>query len=1040
VSSTSSGRLVVRAGAGAGKTTALVEQVLNFAIDFHAKNNEWPKLAVTTFTRKATQELRERLLHKALSTKNPGLIQFVQKPSQLHISTIHGVLSLFLRKYGSQMGLSPRFSMVDGAHEAKLFRRIIKKTLTSERAMILEDLSLQQVQSALQKYFVLRMQAQIPLKIWNIEEIHAVFAELDKKWVQRAQELLQYLDREESSELWQSYKSLLSSCCQSLATDPKGRLQYYAQFKSLRPSPRFKKGTDKSYSAFRKSVQDDADMWIVDYMASEEGISRAFEINSLFLAWAEEVFTLVKDTKMTSGLLTMSDLEVFALELIRESEPARDSFSSEWNYWLIDEYQDTSPIQVQILETLIDRKPYYVVGDPQQSIYLFRGARSEVFVQKEKLNLSLGGENIKKRTNYRSRPEVLHFLNFFFKNLSPHFEPMDIGRAELADPLRPSAFFISCAEEKAEEEIENPESESDLDEMELELEAAAGRCLELVSQGLSPEKICVLSRTNKTLQKLSVVASRRGLPVQVHASAQFYSRSEVKDALYLLKFLVNPHDNLNFLSLLRSPWYHCPDKTLIQFTADSPLSYWYQFRKVTPALKAIEALQQLLEQTQTQGIGVTWRQALWDCGLILSARQRDSSGRREANLWKVLATVQTLERKAGFNYAEFCISNLTSDLETDSADGDSDATPVIVPQRVNLMTVHAAKGLQFEHVILLGAGIWKPSPNKDPFVFDENRNRLWLSIRNPEKGSVQAPAWSKLWHQELEQRSLAEYDRVLYVALTRAQSSLDFFWSRVDKNSWASRMWKPGEANPAEKLEFVAQFLDSKALAEFKSLTPQKTQIVSKEFFPLKLELSQTRNISVSELAKPSPEISAEAARKDSAPDQPLRLKRALDKAVQGVAVHRLFESLKYQDFSEAQSAAKNSDIEMKALGFMKSWQDGLMLKWIESGYVEWGFTLPIGAFFLQGQIDLWTLNTNASAQDELIVVDYKTGSESFVQDALQQLEVYAWALQKMKKFVTSDPTKVKLVAFYPLTGKVHIQHASPFTSELVTAKENRFE
>ena len=1006
---------VVRAGAGAGKTTALVDQVLQFAKDFSENSKTLPKVAVTTFTRKATQELRERLTQKALQTADPNLISFVQKPSQLHISTIHGVLTLFLRKYGSLIDLTPRFKIVDRTLETKIYRRVLKNTLNPERAAILDELSLAQVQEAMIQYFCLRFQDEAPPLLWSKVEIQRIIDSQLKVWTSKAYHLVETLRSSETTPNWSDYIQLLSECLKHVEEHPEMAHEAFLKWKKERPAARFKKGTLEDLRELRSEVQSLAEDWSEDYFVTREGLETSMEINQRFASWAEEVAQRVYQSKLELGLLSMSDLEIFAWQLLQKSEDARKAFSQEWDYWLIDEYQDTSPLQVKILRSMIDAKPFYVVGDPQQSIYLFRGARAEVFTQKESENAQNGGQNLQKRVNYRSCSEVVHFLNHFFKHLSPDFAPMEVGKINtttlIKNPL-PAATFIDCTSE----EHEN-----------LQTQAVVQRCWEKIKSGISPEKICILARTNSELQKISNWAAVQGLEVQVHASADFYSRSEIKDALAILRFLVNPHDNLNFLSLLRSPWYKVSDNFIAENALEAPASFWLNFEALLETanessmdLKSIEnlrSLQVLVRATSHQGLGAIWRQALWDCGLMLSARQIDSSGRREANLWKIISQVQTLERRPGFSYSEFC-QNFKSELDTDSADGDSDATPVIVPQRVNLMTVHASKGLQFEHVILVSVGRFRHSPFRGCFVFDETRNRFWLSMRNPQTGALQIPPWSRPWLEEMKSRLRQEYDRILYVALTRAQNSMDLFWEKNEKDSWLSRMWVPSTVEHGSFQTATKKGEELLAEKELRITKENKSTQVRRN--PLQFSENRMQIISVSKIIEDfdqkiydeGPAVESKTILKTSK-----SIPESLEKALEGVAVHRLFESLRYK----SSPAIAQKDSEKKALQFIHSWNQGEMLHWIEDGFVEWGFTIPFQNSLIQGQIDLWTLSDN-----HLHVIDYKTGSERGLEKAMNQLQIYAWALRKANKFTSQEDSKIRLWAVYPLSGKTYERSAMP--------------
>src|SRR5690242_20495236 len=119
------GNTVVRAGAGAGKTRGLVEKIVEVYRHFQTQG-QLPRVVLTTFTRKATQELKERLILKACVGRDAGLLQFVSDPSRLQISTIHGVLNSFLRQVGHLAGLDAGFTIVsesEAAHMARLALR-----------------------------------------------------------------------------------------------------------------------------------------------------------------------------------------------------------------------------------------------------------------------------------------------------------------------------------------------------------------------------------------------------------------------------------------------------------------------------------------------------------------------------------------------------------------------------------------------------------------------------------------------------------------------------------------------------------------------------------------------------------------------------------------------------------------------------------------------------------------------------------------------------------------------------------------------------
>ncbi len=1007
--------LVVRAGAGAGKTTELVLRVLAIAKKFHQEKGRFPKLVVTTFTRKATQELRERLMQKALELNDKDLVDYVQKPSLLHISTIHGVLSVFLSQYGNQLGLNPRFSFIDESQESRIFKKVIRDILNDPEDIpalenLLEQTSLTKLIGAFKAYVEHRVEMDGPLRAANWSDFLEVAQKKDQEWIKRAGYLLDYIASNESSDSWKKYQDLLQETIQRLKKGDDRQLAF--RVFEQRESPRFKKGTEEEVSSLRKEIQNYSKETSEEWVHSKEAWELHAKVAQDFIHIAEKIFTQVLHRKMKSATMTMQDLEVFSLRLLRLFPEVGKSFSSEWDYWLIDEYQDTSPRQVFLLQHLVADRSSFVVGDPQQSIYLFRGARSEIFSEREASNKAAGGQSLEKMQNYRSRPELLHFFNYFFARLGTQFQSMIPSDSKARPDLQdvPAAIFIRTAPLRGDPEKYVSETPQQDEELNFEHQAVISRCLDLLREGVPAEQICVLSRTNAELDKLAVLAAKYSIPVQVHASAKFYSRREIQDALALLKFLLNPSDNLNLLELLRSPWFHVADSLLVEQCTSYKENFWTKIRQTLANEEAVARLVRLQDQLSQKGIGHVWGQAVLDCGLLLSAQMMDPSGRREANLWKLIYLLKTEERKPGFNYIEFAERSeaQAQEIETGS---DGDATPVEEPQRVNFMTVHASKGLQFEHVILPSFGKVRLRRRSEYFTYDETRSYFTLSLTAPETGEVSQNLLAVQIAETIKERELAEYDRLLYVALTRAKLSVTLIWSEVQKKSWAERAWKPQPG--LQKTEgFSTLYLE---YPELKLEKLPSTITTVNDVLPLwaRPAASTAKAVhSVTHILEGTMASGNTALRKDAAA-------KRVQKAILGVETHRLFESLKFRGVADLPITEKLAP----AVQFLQTWQGGAILDWIQRGEVEWGFSVSLQGQWIQGQIDLWTVGADGKSY----VVDYKTGSPEYAEKAFEQLEIYAWALQKMNKIPAHK--EVQLVVIYPFESDVRAQQARSMES-----------
>lgn len=993
--------VVIRAGAGAGKTTELTERVIKLAQSYKAKHQVYPHFVVTTFTRKATQELKERLLAQALKVQDPTLLDFVKSPSHLHISTIHGVLSLYLARYGSVMGMSPQLSMISYEKQNRNLKKILRELCQNNSDFndrfqnLLEGGELRDLMEAFESYFRLKMHwGEIkPFSQTDFAELVAIKSkELEQTVLKISSDILS----SSSNESW----ALMAAFCQNqmmeIETTP-DIVNFWIQFADKLPSTRKNKDTPEEWLETREKIKKGLE-YFENWRVQRQYWQQHAQSCEQFQTCAEIVTESLLAEKLSSGDMTMEDLENLSLKLIRQNPETAQSFSQSWTYWLVDEYQDTSPSQVELLQALIGERKSFVVGDPQQSIYLFRGARAEVFREKERQVQNSGGTLGSKMMNYRSQPELLMAFNYVFVGMSEQFTAMT-PRTDTVSQSEQVVEILICPDQ----EIEDAPEDS-------EIEAVFLRCQELIHSGVALEKICVLSKSNNDLENMGLRAKELGIPVQVHSAGGFFQRREVIDALSLLKFICNPHDNVNFMQLLRSPAFRVPDQIIYESSQNAGNSYWWTFsERLGDSQPAIDSLRECLDLSLTNGIGSVWAELLVSRGYFLFAHQMDSSGRREANLWKLLQMVRMQERRPGFSYLQF-LKELESSADTEEMD-QADAIPVIEPQRIHLMTVHASKGLQFAHVIVPRMGKLPPLPRSEFFMFSEEQKKWTLSLPDPEDGKKVASLAGIKIIELMKDRQKEEDDRVLYVALTRAQESVTLIFNEKPKvGSWAQRL--PLNKNPGVHTESHFSYRVRHEHFQPTQLDPQKLKARDLRGPLPKIE-EKLSLASVTEILENN-QTKSEKKRDLEIGD--------IEKALIGVEVHRLFETLKYHwlrdpRFDWKSLLPKINPRNQKALQYLMQDQDGLWASVIKNGEVEYGFSVLRENQLIQGQIDLWGKDDSG----KIWIVDYKTGSPQFSEKAFRQLEIYAWALGKMKKLNPRDQ-EIQLCVIYPFAEKTLIQ------------------
>lgn len=980
---------ISRAGAGAGKTTQLTLKVIELVKEKLAKGEEPPRLVVTTFTRKATQELRERLLAKALELQDPQLIQFMNSKSRLQISTIHGVLSLFLSRYGHLIGLDSQFRFHSELVSKRLLKAALREALVRNDASesILEVYKFEDIEKMLMSFYETWL-ATPGLSFVSLEELKKALGTQLDLLARNCTSIAEDIVSETSHASWADCAARFHEAARILGTwsnDGVSRLELMMEGWRKPSAKGLSEKTSERVSEYKDALKDLLEPCYREvYFKQHEELCEKFQ--SLAYDFSQTLFNM----KMSQAKLSMSDLESLSLKILELYPECGDSFSKEWDYWLVDEYQDTSPLQVTLLRQLSGQAPQFVVGDPQQSIYLFRGARTEVFIEKEREMREKGGLFKPLMKNYRSEPSLLEFMNDYFTKLSKQF-----GKMEAREP----------AEAKANEEIAQImicEPEEGRDNDEIEADATLYRIQELLKQGAAPEQIVILARKNSQLSKVAQKAEEAGIPVQLHASAQFFDRREIKDALSLLKFLINPHDNLNLLELLRSPWLKVPDAILATHCHRSSVSYWSDLKKLPEP--SIQRLQKVLQDVRTRSVSQAWLDQLVQLGFFDSALMHDATGKREANLWKIVHSLFNQERQKGFSYHAF-LEEASWALR--GGDGEeSDAVPVVESKRVNLMTVHASKGLQFPHVILPFFGKDRKINSTAAIQYSPDKSKWSLALVGDD-GQLKGSLVSLLWKEELRKREAEEADRVLYVAMTRAQKTVSFVWnSKLDKSSWAARFPLP----LGEGLNKAGFYSYNVRRGPFQ---PEKAQ-------PQERPLSAIRNkwqaLAPTHVEASSFSSEHQVELKGMNVNFLLNMTKASE---HGTLVHRLMEALKYrtpEDLDKWLTTEKRGAEIKKALQYVVNLKKPNLKSLLVNGEVEWGFAYAEAGQKYQGQIDLW----GRDDESQLWVVDYKTGSRDFEDKAFEQLDSYIKALRICRKADASET--VMRAVIYPFTQEVVIR------------------
>ncbi|MCB0361256.1 MAG: UvrD-helicase domain-containing protein, partial [Bdellovibrionales bacterium] len=631
---------IVRAGAGAGKTTTLTKQVLQVAFEFYHRHQSFPRMVVTTFSRKATQELSERLVVEGIKTDRPDFLDYVSSRASIQISTIHGVLSLFLRRYGHLLDLDSGFRLLSESDAHLMAKGLLREILIdSPRHLdLLETWAVKDLIEML-RFYHCAVLANRDIQVASLETNFSLMGLYFGPEVSQLLKDIKQARSETEVESWKEYFTRLEEILVQIGklSQSKGWTELDQMISRLGRKPSF--STKKVPEAFSPELRHRIEqLWkkIGDKLKKRGVRFESWEtirIQSLaFQDLAESFHSLFLEKKEKLGLIEMGDLELMTLEKLRQHPEVGEAFARDWDYWLIDEFQDTSPVQVELLKLLMGDRQSFLVGDPQQSIYLFRGARSEVFEEKWQDVKRQGGKQMEKRTNYRSNPPLLHFINQVFAQIGDQFSPMEPKKSE-GECSREVAVFAEAKYFVHQEE-----------EVQTEMAAIVHHIQRLVDRGVSFENICILGRTNRHLEEVARYLRKQAYPVHVHAASGFYRRREVVDGLSLVRFLLNPRDNVNLIALLRSPFFRVSDQELAEWLGSKPLSLWDYLQREKVVHSSLVQLSNYLEEVDRIGLSETLRKMVLNEGIMDFSLHYDATGRREANIWKFLLHLERTAR------------------------------------------------------------------------------------------------------------------------------------------------------------------------------------------------------------------------------------------------------------------------------------------------------------------------------------------------------------------------------------------------------------
>lgn len=486
----------------------------------------------------------------------------------------------------------------------------------------------------------------------------------------------------------------------------------------------------------------------------------------------------LEQRKNELGWMSFADMERRALALLQQPNEALKKFLGPMRHLLVDEFQDTSPIQIQILRALREAKAHgsdlrlFAVGDPKQSIYRFRDVDRHLIARTQEEILRDGGRRFDSALNWRSAPILLDLVNHYGAAAFP--EALASLPTRDADPLALARLVEIAAGEKKLSAEEQSEKEA---------EAVTEAIAELL-RTTPAEEIAVLYRSSGAIEALVQALQKRGIPYCVRGGQNLFERQEIFDLHRLVYFLGNPKDDLSLVGILRSPLFLISDAALFFLTLErGETSLWEHLLKEETAaglaagrpdelekFLAIRAeLGRLLALTASQSPSRLIERLLRRGGFGELYALAYAEDQRWLAIEQWLAWLKALEEdEAPLNWSEVARRlRETSELQpTKTPLGDL----IAARGSVQLLTLHKAKGLEFDTVFLVGMN---KTAKPDYPLLHRFGAMTALKVPDPrEKNGLRSTARYQAIQELHREEEAEENKRLLYVALTRAKRRL----------------------------------------------------------------------------------------------------------------------------------------------------------------------------------------------------------------------------------------------------------------------------
>jgi ATP-dependent exoDNAse (exonuclease V) beta subunit len=974
----------VVAGPGSGKTTVLVEyfrRLVEAGVD--------PlRILAITFTEKAAGNMRKKLAEEFQDDP-----EIRGKLERAWVSTVHGFCMRLLRENAVFAGVDPEFRIAEGNEAWRMQQESIATAIDALfqehparlRALIRGLSSFEFEEAVLSAYDAMRGAGV------RVEDL-AGFPVPQGVATGEIAAMTNAL-RDEPATAWsgaqrQHLDSILEGAERIVtATEPLEALRAIEGFSAdLRKCKRGTAAYDL-VAKLRERIEELKCSLITEFYAPQR---------ELLIDILRRFDHLYRERKRQAGAVDFADLEEFAVRLLAEHPDTRARLQGQFDHILMDEFQDTNGQQAQLLGLVRPPDRFYAVGDINQSIYGFRHAEPQGFLEYRAEVERRGRRLVNLADNFRSRPEILSAVETIVEGVDGVERRSLVAGRKFAMP-RPVCVDVLAATE-----------------LEMEAQWVARRVLEAE---FGFKDVAVLVRNTEVMAAFATAFDKAGIPYLVNRGKGFYETREVNDLTSLLRAIAIPRDEISLAAVLRSPLVAASDESLLRLKIMGD-NIGASLMRLAPESGAEFDAEDYGKLTRFRDRLREWRirREYVSFDRLLLAAIDDCGYRGGPNIDKFLA--QARDAASRMSLDEF-VEELA--LVRASNPREPDAPPQDSTDAVQVMTVHSAKGLEFPMVFV--AALHKGVETELPVVTFSPRIGLGARWRNPAVREDEEDLFQHEIHKERAKRESDESHRLLYVAMTRAEQHLVLSFSGKPKE-WAKlvadKLNLPLDTNRDELLTRVApdgkpwslRLLVTDTMPDVgQALRPVNSDDNVELVSPPEVTEQQNSNATVTELAAfvncPRLYYLGHYLGFEGRPRKLAETDEVggLSASDLGTQVHALL----------AGSPVPEPDEEaLRLAGVFRQSPLGHRLERASRVEREFDFLMAVEDLVIRGQVDLWF-----EEGGELAIVDYKTDSVTAreahqrARDHALQLRLYALAVER---FAGRAPDRAWLYFLRPNT------------------------